>query len=168
MTPYPFLPRWAVINCNRAVINTILTFDSVQTANWYNVHYDCVMSFPAMHITLTCPLPGMWYDSRYYLLPTWMNWTVINFFILDTLLPRSLHTCMKTRIITSLVPRPPPFFGLRFAFSVIHRSGRATEDLGTLTMWMMSGIHGCEMDVGGRGEGFCVNLRKKWPRNKGR
>ena len=25
----------------------------------------------------------------------------------------------------SLVPRPPPFFALRFAFSIIHGSGRA-------------------------------------------
>ena len=34
-----------------------------------------------------------------------------------------------TRIMpsTSLVPRPPPFFVLRFAFSIIHGSGRARK-----------------------------------------
>ena len=29
--------------------------------------------------------------------------------------------------IPSLVPRPPPFFVLRFAFSIIHGSGRARK-----------------------------------------
>ena len=28
-------------------------------------------------------------------------------------------------LVSSLVPRPPPFFVLRFAFSIIHGSGRA-------------------------------------------
>ena len=36
-----------------------------------------------------------------------------------------------------LVPRPPLFFVIQFAFSIIHGSGRAAkneEDLGTLIM----------------------------------
>ena len=43
------LPKRAVINCNWAVINTSLTFDSVNccTANCNSV--DCVMSFSALH-----------------------------------------------------------------------------------------------------------------------
>ena len=54
------------------------------------------------------------------------------------------------RYSCSLVPRPPPFFVLRFAFSIIHGSGRVAkngEDLGTLITWMTSG--GREVDVGG-------------------
>ena len=33
----------------------------------------------------------------------------------------------STRVIISLVPRPPPFFVLRFAFIIIHGSGRARK-----------------------------------------
>ena len=49
---------------------------------------------------------------------------------------RSMMVCMGSFLgclmqlaniqdITSLVPKPPPFFVLRFAFSIIHGSGRA-------------------------------------------
>ena len=31
-------------------------------------------------------------------------------------------------LIASLVPRPPPFYVLRFAFSIIHGSGTQTEE----------------------------------------
>ena len=33
--------------------------------------------------------------------------------------------CKKKLQNTSLIPRPPPFLVLRFAFSIIHGSGRA-------------------------------------------
>ena len=35
--------------------------------------------------------------------------------------------CKKKLQNTSLIPRPPPFFVLRFAFSIIHGSGRARK-----------------------------------------
>ena len=35
------------------------------------------------------------------------------------------HTVTKNRHFGSLIPRPPPFFVLRFVFSIIHGSGRA-------------------------------------------
>ena len=50
----------------------------------------------------------------------------------------------------SLVPRPPPFFVLQFAFSIIYRNGRAVkyrEALGTPITWMTSGGH--KVDVRG-------------------
>ena len=56
-------------------------------------------------------------------------------------------TCMWC----SLVPRPPPFFVLRFAFSIIHgsrrvrKTGKAWEHL--YITWMTSGGH--KVDVGG-------------------
>ena len=52
----------------------------------------------------------------------------------------------------SLVPRPPPFFVLQFAFSIIYRNGRAVkcrEALGTPITWMTSGGH--KVDVRGGG-----------------
>jgi len=36
------------------------------------------------------------------------------------------HKCIQ-RYLASFVPRPPPFFVLQFAFSVIHGSGRHSE-----------------------------------------
>ena len=50
----------------------------------------------------------------------------------------------------SLVPRPPPFFVLLFAFTIIHRSRRAAKNmkgLGTPITWIMSVGH--KVDMGG-------------------
>ena len=44
------------------------------------------------------------------------------------IIPDRIFLCM--RLLHSLVPRPPPFFVLWFAFSIIHGSGRASEKRG--------------------------------------
>ena len=43
------------------------------------------------------------------------------------LLKREPEYCKDKHAVASLVPRPPPFFVLRFASSIIHRSGRAQK-----------------------------------------
>ena len=62
----------------------------------------------------------------------------------------SFRNLQVDQVKASLVPRPPLFFVLQFAFSIIHGSGRTVkngEGLGTPITSMTSG--GREVDVGG-------------------
>ena len=45
-------------------------------------------------------------------------------------------------MIINLVPRPPLFFALQFAFSIIHKSGRERS---------IHHVSGCKVDIGGQG-----------------
>ena len=58
----------------------------------------------------------------------------------------------------SLVPRPPPFFVLRFAFSIIHRSGRVRK---TGKAWEHLSCEWRQVDRGGRrGEGVRTQMHE--------
>ena len=58
------------------------------------------------------------------------------------------------RFVHSLVPRPPPFFVLRFAFSIIHGSRKRKK-------WerpeFIHHVSGCKVDVGGGGADIQMN-----------
>ena len=42
---------------------------------------------------------------------------------------RGLETRLTIMTMASLVPRPPPFFVLRFAFSIIHNTSRSIKEI---------------------------------------
>ena len=73
--------------------------------------------------------------------------------------------CMypHTYTFSSLIPRPPPFFVLRFAFSIIHRSGRVRK---TGKAWSHPWREWCQVDVRWTSGGSENDIRGRRPTAK--